>query len=72
MSLMGRLKTALNEEKEFTKQLEDHIKYQDDEAEKQRVQEEKMKEEHGAHGDALNKSLEETAESLKKMARSQA
>ena len=42
-SLMGRLKTALNEEKEFTKQLEDHIKYQDDEAEKQRVQEEKMK-----------------------------
>ena len=59
-SLMGRLKTALKEEKEFTLELEKHIKYQNDQAEEDRLREEKLKKEHGIAGDELTSKLEFT------------
>ena len=68
-SLMGRLKTALKEEKEFTLELEKHIKYQDEQAEQDRLKAEKMEEEHGVAGNELNSKLEFTHQNLEKMTR---
>ena len=66
-SLMGRLKQALDDEKDFTQQLEAEVKLQQEEQDELRAAQEELKLSHAAHGAELGGSLAELEENYEKV-----